>query len=38
MIKNKFKIIVADDHEMFCTGIKSLMKQDNIGEIVATHQ
>ncbi len=35
MIKNNFKIIIVDDHEMFRSGIVSLIKQENIGDIVA---
>jgi DNA-binding NarL/FixJ family response regulator len=33
--KNKFKIVVVDDHEMFRNGLKSLIEQENIGQIVA---
>lgn len=34
MKKTKLKIILVDDHEMFRNGIKSLIEQENIGEIV----
>ena len=34
MSKTKPKIILVDDHEMFRNGIKSLIEQENMGEII----
>jgi YesN/AraC family two-component response regulator len=33
--KTKLKIFLVDDHEMFRNGLKSIIEQENIGEIVA---
>jgi DNA-binding NarL/FixJ family response regulator len=35
MSKTKFKVIIVDDHEMFRKGLKSLLEQENIADIIA---
>lgn len=34
MVKESFKIIIVDDHEMFRNGLKSLIEHEGIGQIV----
>lgn len=34
MSKSKFKTIIVDDHEMFRNGLKSLLEQENLAQII----
>jgi DNA-binding NarL/FixJ family response regulator len=35
MTRNKIKAILVDDHEMFRSGMKSLLEQENLAQIIA---